>query len=108
MPRWAGGFSQNTATKQWADSRMALRSAEVNRKDCEALQTMSPGSPMIEFRRASYARNGRAIISGVTLEISQGESLVLLGRSGSGKTTLLRLINRMLLPTAGEVLVRGR
>ena len=34
--------------------------------------------------------------------------MVLLGRSGSGKTTLLRLINRMLLPTQGEVLVEGK
>ncbi len=34
--------------------------------------------------------------------------MVLLGRSGSGKTTLLRLINRMLTPTAGAVMVKGR
>jgi osmoprotectant transport system ATP-binding protein len=33
---------------------------------------------------------------------------VLLGRSGSGKTTLLRLINRMFVPTSGQVLVEGR
>ncbi|HET7149778.1 MAG TPA: ATP-binding cassette domain-containing protein [Candidatus Acidoferrum sp.] len=43
-----------------------------------------------------------------SLEISQGETLVLLGRSGSGKTTLLRLINAMLLPSEGQVLVQGR
>lgn len=69
---------------------------------------MSSAGHIIEFRGVSYGINGRAIVSGVTLEISAGETLVLLGRSGSGKTTLLRLINRMLLPTAGEVRVRGR
>jgi osmoprotectant transport system ATP-binding protein len=37
-----------------------------------------------------------------------GETVVLLGRSGSGKTTLLRLINAMLLPSRGQVLVQGR
>jgi len=42
------------------------------------------------------------------LEIDPGETLVLLGRSGSGKTTLLRLINRLLLPTAGQVLVQKK
>jgi osmoprotectant transport system ATP-binding protein len=37
----------------------------------------------------------------------EGEILVLLGRSGSGKTTALKLVNRLLLPTAGEVRVNG-
>ena len=40
--------------------------------------------------------------------LTRAETLVLLGRSGSGKTTLLRLINRMLLPSQGEVLVEGK
>jgi osmoprotectant transport system ATP-binding protein len=37
----------------------------------------------------------------------KGETLVLLGRSGSGKTTSLKLVNRLLLPTSGEILVKG-
>lgn len=69
---------------------------------------MSSGSQSIEFQGVSYGLNGRALVSDVSLEISTGETLVLLGRSGAGKTTLLRLINRMLLPSAGEVRVRGR
>jgi osmoprotectant transport system ATP-binding protein len=48
------------------------------------------------------------LVSGISLQIFPGETLVLLGRSGSGKTTLLRLINRMLLPTGGQVMVQGR
>ena len=52
--------------------------------------------------------NAQPIVSSVSLSIQPGETLVLLGRSGSGKTTLLRLINRMLLPTSGQVLVAGR
>ena len=66
---------------------------------------------MIEFRGVSFHINGvasRVIVSGISLKISQGETLVLLGRSGSGKTTLLRLINGMLLPTIGEILVQDR
>ncbi|MGB8475220.1 MAG: ATP-binding cassette domain-containing protein [Candidatus Acidiferrum sp.] len=65
----------------------------------------------IEFRDVSYHINdisARAIVSKVSLAISRGETLVLLGRSGSGKTTLLRLINRMLLPSEGQVFVEGR
>jgi osmoprotectant transport system ATP-binding protein len=40
--------------------------------------------------------------------VNSGETLVLLGRSGSGKTTLLRLINRMLVPSSGTVVVEGK
>jgi osmoprotectant transport system ATP-binding protein len=64
---------------------------------------------MIEFRGVSFHINdilNRLIISGISLEIPQGETLVLLGRSGSGKTTLLKLMNGMLLPTKGEIFVR--
>jgi osmoprotectant transport system ATP-binding protein len=65
----------------------------------------------IEFREVTYSVNRsapRALVSGISLSISHGETLVLLGRSGSGKTTLLRLINRLLLPTNGQVSVQGR
>src|SRR5580698_698727 len=72
-----------------------------------------PSDAAIEFRGVSYHINdndvlGRAIVSNVSLSVSRGETLVLLGRSGSGKTTLLRLINRMLVPSEGQVLVEGR
>jgi osmoprotectant transport system ATP-binding protein len=66
---------------------------------------------LIEFAKVSYRPNGgssRAILSNIDLTIARGETLVLLGRSGSGKTTLLRLINRMLSPTSGQILIEGR
>jgi len=66
---------------------------------------------MIEFRGVSFHINdilARAIVSGISLVVPQGETLVLLGRSGSGKTTLLKLMNGMLLPTKGEIFVQDR
>src|SRR4029453_10732506 len=51
---------------------------------------------------------GRSILEGLTLEVAEGETLALIGRSGSGKTTALRLVNALLLPTAGSVRVGGR
>ena len=80
-------------------------SIEINAKT-DALCEIS-----IEFRDVSYGINkntDRAIVSRVSLTVFRGETLVLLGRSGSGKTTILRLINRMLLPTSGQVIVEGR
>jgi len=61
----------------------------------------------IEFDHVSFRLNGRPLLRDLDLSVKQGETLVLLGRSGSGKTTTLRLINRLLLPTEGEVRVQG-
>ncbi len=72
---------------------------------------VAPLDVAIEFRGVSYCINDipdRAIVRNVSLTVSRGETLVLLGRSGSGKTTLLKLINRMLLPSQGQVLIEGR
>jgi len=49
-----------------------------------------------------------ALVSNISFAVRPAETLVLLGRSGSGKTTLLKLVNRLLLPSAGQVLVEGR
>jgi osmoprotectant transport system ATP-binding protein len=70
----------------------------------------TPKDTVVLFRRATYAPPGAAapIIDALDLEVRRGETLVLLGESGCGKTTTLRLVNRLLEPTAGEVLVEGR
>ncbi len=63
----------------------------------------------IEFRNVSYRlENGHDLLRNLNLEVHEGETLVLLGRSGSGKTTTLKLINHLLVPTAGEIKVSGR
>jgi osmoprotectant transport system ATP-binding protein len=63
---------------------------------------------LVEFRNAAYAINGRALLDNVSFKIEAGETVILLGRSGSGKTTTLKLINRLLEPTSGDVLVEGK
>jgi osmoprotectant transport system ATP-binding protein len=67
------------------------------------------GRYVLEFRATTYRLpSGAPLISGLNLSIAHGETLVLLGRSGSGKTTTLKLINRLLDPTEGEIMIAGR
>ena len=64
--------------------------------------------PLVEFRDVTFAVNdGPPIIDRLNLSVNHGETMVLLGESGCGKTTTLRLVNRLLAPTSGEVLVAG-
>lgn len=67
------------------------------------------GLPVVEFRNVTFTVPGATaqIISNLNVTVERGETLVLLGESGCGKTTTLRLVNRLLLPTSGEVLVEG-
>ena len=63
----------------------------------------------VEFADVSFALpDGRVLLRGVSLRLEEGTTTALLGRSGSGKTTLLRMVNGLVMPTSGEVLVGER
>ncbi|MEF2967133.1 glycine betaine/L-proline ABC transporter ATP-binding protein [Paenibacillus sp. M1] len=47
-------------------------------------------------------------VNRVSLSINEGEIFVIMGLSGSGKSTLVRMLNRLIEPTAGEVLIHGQ
>lgn len=65
-------------------------------------------SPLVSFRQVSARLGRKDILSNLSFDLEAGDTLVLLGRSGSGKTTALKMVNALLLPSAGEVLVEGR
>jgi len=66
-------------------------------------------NPVLQVQDLRYELlgDGRALVDGVSFSVGAGETLVLLGRSGSGKTTTLKLVNRLLVPTSGAVLIAG-
>ncbi len=64
--------------------------------------------PIVEFRAVNYQIGAAKILADLNLQINKGEILILLGESGCGKTTTLKLINRLIEPTSGEVLVEGK
>src|SRR2546422_1573088 len=70
----------------------------------------SADKPLVELRDVSFSHASASspIISHLTFAVQRGETLVLLGESGCGKTTTLKLINRLLLPSSGQVLVEGK
>ncbi|MGD8237794.1 MAG: ABC transporter ATP-binding protein [Armatimonadota bacterium] len=61
----------------------------------------------VEIRDVSYAVDGVAILSDISLRVNAGEIFAVMGTSGCGKTTLLRNIIGLVRPTSGEVLVDG-
>jgi len=64
---------------------------------------------IVEFSHVGFRLDGgRQLLFDLNIAVRRGETLVLLGRSGSGKTTTLKLINRLLEPSDGSVLVEGR
>jgi energy-coupling factor transport system ATP-binding protein len=59
------------------------------------------------YRTSEEEKTGVKALSGINLNISKGQFVVIIGRNGSGKSTLARLFNALLLPTQGAVYVKG-
>ena len=63
---------------------------------------------VIDIRDCSAAYGDNEVLRSVSLTVEKGEFLIMIGPSGCGKTTLLKMINGLVKPTRGEVLVDGK
>lgn len=63
---------------------------------------------IVEFRAVDFSIGEIKILDNLNFQVNLGEILILLGESGCGKTTTLKLINRLIEPTNGEILVEGK
>ena len=64
--------------------------------------------PVVSLVGVRFSYGTHVVLDDLDLAVGAGESLALVGRSGSGKSTVLKLIDRLLLPDAGGVVVEGR
>lgn len=63
---------------------------------------------IIEFKDVSFQYpNGFSAVENVSFEINEGEAIAIIGQNGAGKTTTVKMINGLLKPTHGTVLIDG-
>ena len=62
----------------------------------------------IEYQNIHMAYGDKVIIEDFNLSVEQGEFVTVIGSSGCGKTTILKMVNGLIRPTGGDVLVNGK
>ncbi|MET0358463.1 MAG: ATP-binding cassette domain-containing protein [Pararhizobium sp.] len=64
--------------------------------------------PLLSLSDVTFAVEGRTLLHPLTLELTAGRSIALIGHNGSGKSTLLKLIGRQQPPTGGKIVFEGK
>ena len=67
-----------------------------------------PITDVVSLLGVSFSHGTHVVLDNLDLTVDAGESVALVGRSGAGKSTVLKLIDRLVLPDAGSVIVEGR
>jgi phospholipid/cholesterol/gamma-HCH transport system ATP-binding protein len=72
-----------------------------------SLEPLRDSQPVVELRHVSIAFDGPPVLEDISFSVAAGETRILLGPAGVGKSVLLKLINGLLLPDRGQVLLFG-
>jgi phospholipid/cholesterol/gamma-HCH transport system ATP-binding protein len=91
------GFSRNSANTLRPPARESAQ---------QEIQSM-PGEALISLRDIHLGFEDREVLQGISFDVAQGETKVLLGETGTGKTLIMKLAAGLIQPDAGHVLVMG-
>jgi energy-coupling factor transport system ATP-binding protein len=92
------------------DLEAALRSRPLHAEARAAAAAVAPtAAPFLEVRGADFDYpDGKSVLRGIDLSLHEGEFVALIGQNGSGKTTLAKMLNGLLTPARGQVLLGGQ
>lgn len=105
----AGAFQYLGQTLSSARRLNEIISAEPEVQFPEQSEQVDTSSaPEISFANVSFAYDQTEVLKALSLDISSGQKVAILGKTGSGKSTLLQLLNRFWDVQSGEVRIAGR
>lgn len=63
---------------------------------------------VLALHNISHLYSGQSVLDDISLDITSGERIVILGANGCGKSTLLKIMNGLIAPAAGQVFLMGK
>jgi len=87
---------------------MSKSASAVERVHDRALRSANNEGPILEVRDVHLSFGGVVALGGLTFSIDRAQVLGLIGPNGAGKTSLFNCLNRLYVPTSGEILFDGR
>lgn len=98
-------FKQGEASSDRIFELLAIRPMVVEHVDAIALPSVTG---KVEYSHISFAyQSEQPVLQDLSLQVSPGEMIALVGASGAGKTTLVNLLPRFYDPQAGDILIDG-
>lgn len=93
-------------TEEYINKKIVVKDATkiFGKSSGRAIQMLKDGKTKSEILKATGATVG---VKQVSFDVNEGEIFVIMGLSGSGKSTLVRLLNRLIDPTMGQILLDG-
>lgn len=105
---WLKGIAMNIANTDTNDLLIDCRSLWKVFGDKSAAAMKSIAERGLGKSEVLKEFNSVVGVSNASLQVRRGEIFCIMGLSGSGKSTLIRLLNKLITPSAGQVLVKGR